>query len=26
VLHPIGKVGPTRARAMVPQTTAIVWR
>jgi site-specific DNA recombinase len=24
ILHPIGKVGPTRARAMVPQTTDII--
>jgi site-specific DNA recombinase len=25
-LHPIGKVGPVRARAMVPATTEIAWR
>jgi DNA invertase Pin-like site-specific DNA recombinase len=26
VLHPIGKVGPARSRAMVPETTQIIWR
>jgi DNA invertase Pin-like site-specific DNA recombinase len=26
VLEPIGKVGPARARAMVPDTTKVLWR
>ena len=26
VLSPIGKVGPTRSRQLVPETTTIVWR